>query len=185
MDDLPDTAYAGVDRRLGAYLLDVVLLYLVLVGWQYVLWRLTGFPFDRLTTGPLIEGWVLLTISLPTWLYFAWSESSGRAATLGKRLFGLKVVRRNGETVSFGRALARTLIKLLPWELTHLSLFLPTPIMTDPAPGLRAGLICVYPLVTLYLASMIFTRRKQSFHDLLLATVVLDLRRLGDTSNEI
>lgn len=178
MEEIPESGYAGVDRRVGAYLLDVFLLYLVLIGSQYALSQVTaGFPFDRLTTGPRIEAWVLLTVSAPSWLYFAWSESSRRGATLGKRLLKLEVARTTGARLSFGRALARTLLKLVPWELAHLSLLLPTPIMVDPGSGPRVGLILIYPLIGLYVVTMIFSRRKQSLHDLLLGTVVLDLRR--------
>jgi uncharacterized RDD family membrane protein YckC len=172
--DTNDSRYAGLDRRLGAYAIDVLMLYAVLGGLQYALFLLLGgFPFNRLTTGPRLEFWVLLTISLPTWLYFTLSESSNRQATLGKRLFRLRVTDLHQERISRLRAFFRTLLKLLPWELTHLSLLLPTPIMTDPNPQPRLGLILVYLLLGLYMLSMIFTPRKRSLHDLLVGTLVL------------
>ncbi len=172
--EMNDSRYAGLDRRLGAYAVDVLLLYAISGGLQYALYRLFGgFPFDRLTTGPQVEAWVLLTISLPTWLYFTFSESSGRQASLGKRLFSLRVTDAREARISPARAFLRTLLKLLPWELTHLSLLLPTPILTDPNPQPRLGLILVYPLLGLYMLSMIFTPRKRSIHDLLAGTLVL------------
>ncbi len=172
--DPPDLHFAGPDRRLAAYVLDVALVAVVLVGAQFLLSRITnGFPFNLLTTGLRIEIWVFLTISLPTWLYFAYYESSARQATLGKRLLKLRVTDTNQESIGFGRAFIRTIIKLIPWELTHVVLFFPTPIMTDPNPSPRLGLFLVYPLLALYMLSIIFTPRKRSIHDLLVGTLVL------------
>ena len=172
--DRSDSQYAGLDRRVGAYLLDVIGLYLVLAGVQYGLSLLTGgFPFNRLNTGMTIEVWVLLTFSLPTWLYFALSESSPHGATLGKRVFKLRVTDLHGEGIGRGRAFLRTLIKLIPWELTHLSILLPTPLYADPSPTPRLGLILVYLFLGLYLLAVIFTPRKRSLHDLAVGTLVL------------
>ena len=172
--DLTDSDYAGVDRRLGAYFIDIVLLYLLIAGLSYGLWvGWRGFPFNRLETGWQIEAWVLLTASLPTWLYFALTESSSRGASLGKRLLGLRVTDLELEPIRFSRALMRTLIKLLPWELTHLSILTPTPLPLDPNPKPRLGLILVYILLGLYMVTMIFTPRKRSIHDLLIGTLVL------------
>jgi uncharacterized RDD family membrane protein YckC len=172
--DPPDLHFAGPDRRLGAYVIDVVLVAGILVGTQFLLSRITnGFPFNLLTTGLRIEIWVFLTVSLPTWLYFAYFESSDRQATLGKRLFKLRVTDTNQQPIGFWRAFIRTLIKLIPWELTHVVLFFPTPIMTDPNPSPRLGLFLVYPLLVLYMVSIIFTPRKRSIHDLLVGTLVL------------
>jgi len=169
----PDMHFAGLDRRLAAYAIDVTLIAVILVGVQFILSRLFGgFPFNLLTTGLRIEIWVFLTISLPTWIYFAWSESSERQATLGKRLLKLRVTDTHQEPISFQRAFIRTLIKLIPWELTHVVLFFPTPIWTDPNPSPRLGLFLVYPLLVLYMLSMIFTPRKRSIHDLIVGTLV-------------
>ncbi len=172
--DPPDLHFAGPDRRIAAYVLDVVLVAAILLGAQFLLSRVTnGFPFNLLTTGLRIEIWVFLTVSLPTWIYFAYYESSARQATLGKRLLKLRVTDTNHEPIGFGRAFIRTIIKLIPWELTHVVLFFPTPIMTDPNPSPRLGLFLVYPLLALYMLSIIFTPRKRSIHDLLVGTLVL------------
>jgi hypothetical protein len=41
-----------------------------------------------------------------------------------------------------GEALLHTIVKLLPWELTHRSLMIPTPLWSEGAsPNLRLGLI--------------------------------------------
>jgi uncharacterized RDD family membrane protein YckC len=48
---------------------------------------------------------------------------SAAGATLGKRLLKIQVRDISGQRLAFGRALARTAVKLLPWELVHVSAF--------------------------------------------------------------
>ncbi len=171
--DRAEFQYAGVDRRIAAYLVDVLLVFAVISGIQYGLWRLTGgFPFDRLQTGLQLELWVLLSVSLPTWLYFAVSESSDRQATFGKRLFRLRVTGLADEPIGFIRALVRTIIKLIPWELAHFTVLVPVPWWSDPDPAPRLSLIVVYILLGLYLIPMFFTWQQRSVHDFLAGTVV-------------
>ncbi len=166
--------YAGLDRRIGAYFIDIILLYAVLAALQFGLSAATGgFPFNRLDTGPALEAWVLLTFSLPTWVYFTSLEASSRQATLGKRLFKIRVADLAGIRITRGRAFFRTLLKLVPWELTHITLLLPTPIFSDPSRSPALGLIAVYATLILYMATMIFTPRKRSLHDILAGTLVL------------
>jgi uncharacterized RDD family membrane protein YckC len=166
---------SGVGRRIAAYFLDFLLLFTVLIPLQGVVSLLGhGFPYRLLTTGACIEVWIVLSVSLPVWLYFAFSESSSRQATFGKRLFGLKVIHLDGNRIGFGQALLRTIIKLIPWELTHLSLMLPIPLWWDPHPGFRLGMVMVYILLGIYLAAMFVNKRRQSIHDLIAQTMVVD-----------
>jgi len=67
-------AYSVLVRRLIAYLVDILLLFAAIVVTQFGLEAFTGgLPRHLLTTGPRIEGWVWLSVSLPTYLYFALS----------------------------------------------------------------------------------------------------------------
>ena len=167
-------AYPSVWRRILAYLVDYGLLFGVLIALQLLLYRVgRGFPYDWLETSMQIELWVWSSISFPAWLYFALSESSPRQATLGKRLLGLRVTDLQGDRIGFGRALLRTVIKLLPWELTHLSLMLPVPMWWDPQPTLRPGIVLVYVLLGTYLVTLFLNQRRQSVHDLVARTVVV------------
>ncbi len=167
--------YAGLLRRAAAYLLDVTLLAIAVQVSQWGLRLLAGEALPPLTTGPQIEFFVLLTVSLPIWLYFSVSEST-IGQTLGKRWLSLRVTRETGGRPHFGQALLRTVIKLLPWELTHLTLLLPTPIWSDPQPGFRWGFVAVYALLGLYAACIALTPRRQGLHDLLAGTFVLRTR---------
>ena len=49
----------------------------------------------------------------PAWPYYAYFESSARQATLGKQLFGLRVVDQRGVRLSFGHATLRHFAKVL------------------------------------------------------------------------
>lgn len=173
-------AYSILVRRLAAYLVDILLLFAAVVSTQFGLAALTGgWPFRLLTTGLRIEGWVWLSVSLPTYLYFALSESSTHQATPGKRLLGLRVTDIAGNRIGFGRALLRTIVKLIPWEVTHLSLFLPTPILTDGQGGFLPGLITANILIVVYLAAIVMTAGKQGVHDLVARTMVLPCAPFG------
>jgi uncharacterized RDD family membrane protein YckC len=167
-------AYNILVRRLVAYLADILLLFAAILVTQFGLEALTGgLPMRLLTTGPRLEGWVWLSVSLPTYLYFVLSESSVRQATPGKRLLGLRVADMAGRRIGFGQALVRTLVKLIPWEVTHLSLFLPTPIFLDQQGGFLPGLIAANVLIVAYLAVVVITAGQRGIHDLAAGTMVL------------
>ncbi len=162
-------------RRIFAYLVDYALLFGVLIPAQVALYAFSGgFPYRWLQTGPQVEAWVLLSVSLPCWLYFSLLESSSMQATLGKRLFRLRV----GEAatfarISYPRALLRTAVKLLPWELTHFTVLLPTPMWGSADPGFRFGLVVVYLLLGMYLVVMFLNPSRRSVDDWAAGTVVL------------
>ena len=61
----------------------------------------------------------VVSFSIPAWLYFLLSDCSGSGATIGKKL-RLRVVQTGGARVGWLRSLARTAIKLLPWEMAHI-----------------------------------------------------------------
>lgn len=165
----PPAAYLA--RRAAAYLLDVALLAGAVLFIQSAL-RVLGAGLPPTALGWQVEAWVLATVSLPVWLYFiAWEHSRG--ATLGKRLLSLRVANARGGRLSLGQAALRTILKLLPWELTHLTLLLPSPMWSDPNPGFRFGLVAVYALLGLYLAVAALTPRRQAVHDLAAGSVVI------------
>lgn len=109
-------------RRVFAFVLDS----LVAVVWGCVLFGVvylaTGGEFFAAGGVLRAEALSFGAMTLPFALYFAVLESGARQATWGKRRFGLKVERLGGGRLSFGAALARALIKFVPWELAHLGL---------------------------------------------------------------
>lgn len=182
MSETSDKTLAGLIRRAAAYLIDYAVLFAAFVITQsFILKPLRALIFgsdDWMKAGGLpLEVYVLLTISLPAWLYFAANESGARQATIGKRILGLIVADVSSKRISFGRALLRTIIKLLPWELSHLTANLPTSMWFEPEPGFRFGFLVVWALLVVYLALILLTRRKQSLHDIVAGTVVINTQR--------
>jgi uncharacterized RDD family membrane protein YckC len=140
----PRSPYAGFWRRLAALLIDTAIL--------AVLWFLTFAIFilmfhifthtqpSEAITGPVL-GLLLVTFFC---LYFPLFESSKKQATLGKMALGVAVTGLDGKRISFWRALARTLAKIL------------------------SGL----PFYLGYLLAA-FTEKKQALHDLIASTLVV------------
>ena len=169
----PETA-AGLLPRATAFAVDATLLLLGILLTQCALYLLRDGWAEPGPSGPQLLIYLLVTVSFPVWLYFLSMESSRRKATLGKRLLHLEVADAYGSRISLARSALRTLVKLIPWELTHLTLCLPTPIFYEGSDDrLRPGFWFVYGLIGLYLAAAMMTRRKQSVHDLAAGTYVV------------
>lgn len=165
-----------VVHRFVAYFIDMTLLMIAVQSVQWGLFILTdGFPFNQLAlsnSGILIYGWVFLTVSIPIWLYFILQERSVHHATIGKRIMGLVVESQNGEPANLGQIISRTVIKLLSWEIFHLTFMFPTPLVNDPSAGFRIGFVVGYLILILYVLVLIQTPLYQSVHDLIARTVV-------------
>ena len=170
------TDFQLILRRIGAYFVDVTLLMVLMQGAQWGLFVATGgFPFNQIAAannGWLIYGWVLLTVSLPIWLYFVLQERTARRATLGKRLLGVQVTAVSGQAATTTQLLARTILKLLLCEMFHLAMMLPTPLFAEPNPAFRPGILIGWVLFLLFVAMMFRMPRQQSIHDLIAGTVV-------------
>ncbi|MEO1240623.1 MAG: RDD family protein [Pseudomonadota bacterium] len=87
---------------------------------------------------------------LASWLYYAIMESSGKQATYGKLICGLKVTDLNGERISFMRATGRHFAKIISGVI------------------LLIGYIMV-----------LFTERKQGLHDMMAGCLVLKRAKSG------
>lgn len=106
----PAQRYAGFGRRVGAFLVDIVLVYAVLFVAGAV-WITQGMKGS-----PQMNVWLVLLYPAVWgvgWLYWAGLESSGLQATLGKRVVGLMVTDMAGQRISFGRATGRYFGKIL------------------------------------------------------------------------
>lgn len=158
-------------RRLAAYVIDFLLLAAVLVGLQLLLSLWIGdWMATRLQKGPVLELWVLLGFSLPVWMYFVLCETRWRQ-TLGKRWLGIQVSTAYGQPPRLWQVALRTLVKLLPWELTHLVVLLPEP-WWGAADASRPLIYLPNALILLYLVWLFSTGGKRAVHDLLPGTRV-------------
>ena len=134
-----------------AYIIDALIIPVPLV----LLWILLGLPLpagtDELFDPPPGFQWLqLLNFSLA--LVYETALITLYAATVGKRLVGMYVVRTDGSRVGWGRALARHLLKVL----------------------LANFAIITLGLVFLAIVMMIALRQdKRGLHDLIFDTVVL------------
>lgn len=150
----PRRIYAGFWRRLAAWAIDLVVLFvgqflldLVIVILILIALASTNSGIDENSVGLRVAGYVIGIVL--TWLYYAGLESSAWQATLGKRAIRLVVTDRRGGRLSFGRATARYFAKYLS-------------------------------VLTLFIGYVIaaFTPRKQALHDLIAGTLVVRRRYL-------
>jgi uncharacterized RDD family membrane protein YckC len=91
---------------------------------------------------------------------------------VGKRLLKIQVRDISGERLSFGRALARTALKLLPWELVHVSAFAFSTDLAQFSRGQIIGVAAANVLTIIYLGVAIMTRGQRSAHDYAAGTLV-------------
>lgn len=125
-----------------------------------------------------LTAFVLLT--LPVILYFTGWEAH-RGATPGKRVAGIRVVGHDGGPVGWSRALGRSALRFLPWELAHTSLWRipgwPGEVVTIPTSAV-AGFAVVWILVGLYLLVPLLRSDRRTPYDLIAGTFVVS----GDES---
>jgi uncharacterized RDD family membrane protein YckC len=173
--------FANVRQRIGAFLLDYLiiaayLVLLVIIGVGLGFGPLRGVFRAMFADPNSSEFSAFLLLVLPVVLYFALLECSPWQATWGKRKMGLRVTDTHGVRISFPRSLVRSLLKFVPWELTHACLWrIPGwPLApSTPSPVVTAGLVLVWVLVAAYLVSMIVSKKHQALYDWIAGTFVI------------
>lgn len=163
------TTYAGFGRRLGAYILDglilgiplgmvSVIVFVSFLGNSPELIELFSDPaleYERELTDEEVftvirvffgsTAMVAVISMILSWLYFALFHSSKWQATLGKKILGIKVADAYGERIRFGRATGRYFAK-----------------------ALLSGILLIGYIIAA------FTERKQALHDLIAGTIVVE-----------
>jgi len=176
---------AGLRKRFSAFVYDCMILALLLfltaalgIGLHLMIGPVRFSPW-------LADAFAFLVLILPVILYCAWAESSPRQATFGKRRAGLVVVSVTGGRLSRKRALLRSALKFLPWQLAHSCLFRipgwPSD-PQDPSPLIWAGLILAQALVFLTLLTLTVGQRRTPY-DRLSGTVVVVAHSPGSREN--
>lgn len=156
-------------RRVLAYLIDIAILFAVLGPAGFLVQQAIGYSPS---SGQEIWGVLLLNFSIPVWAYFCLSDASARGATPGKRILRIRVVRGAGQTLGTGRALARTAIKLLPWELVHISAFALSHDLDAFSILQMVGLATANLLMLVYLWLAFSSRGRRSVHDISVGTEI-------------
>lgn len=167
--------YAGFWQRVKAFAFDYVLIlgYLIVFTLLFLLFNaIFNMSQWLFTDRVLAQVFVFSTVTLPVTIYFAVGESSSKQATWGKQRTGLKVTDRNGNKIGFWRALARTLLKFVPWELSHTLVWEVDFSGGSFSAGITYGFVLVYVLIGLNIASIAMTKTKQSLYDLLAGTFI-------------
>jgi len=163
-------AYAGFWKRAAAGELDLIILagttisILVAIEKTKLMLNIIGsFYWDEV----VIRGvWIFAVLFL---IYFTVFESSRLQATLGKWVLGIKVGDRDGNRISFGRALARTIIKLVFAAIVYMG-FMMSGLTTARTIAKLAIVVVVF---TEFLISG-FTSKKQALHDMITGSLVVN-----------
>ncbi|MCX6688638.1 MAG: RDD family protein [Methanoregula sp.] len=109
--------HAGFWIRLGAYLIDLIILFVIAVVIAAVLGvsilgGSPGYSSSGAMGGFLVVFYLIFIIIV--WLYFAIQESSSAQATVGKRVVNVKVTDLQGNRIGFGKATLRTIVRFIP-----------------------------------------------------------------------
>lgn len=161
--------YAGFWKRFAARMIDGIILYFAYTIIQQILVAFSVMPqMEHLKENPemALQAFtaalpalsIMFTLStvLP-WIYYACMESSKLQASVGKLALGIKVVDANGQRLTFGRALGRTLAKIISGLTLNIGYFM-------------AGA----------------TRKKQALHDKMANAYVVDKKfNPGDPMPEV
>lgn len=159
--------------RVKASLID----YLVIVAWLLVLTGLSLIvrPFLPPATGPqdvyLTDLIVFAMTVFPVWLYLTLTEASRAAATVGKRVAGLRVVMSDAGRAGGARVAARNAVKLVPWQLAHVAV---ARFMLGVQ--FEAGLVCYGASLVLAVTTIVIAirdPRRRGLHDLVAGTRVV------------
>lgn len=167
--------YAGFWLRLKAFVADYVLIFgyllLVMIVSVFLIPSLQEL-FQTSAGTAQLTGFLLVT--LPVSLYFVVADSRIGRQSFGKRKIHIRVVDANHQSISVYRAVLRTVLKFLPWELSHFMAYRMIYLgdgdvqMMDYVIG---GL--VYALIFLYILMALFTKNKQSLYDRIAKTYVV------------
>jgi uncharacterized RDD family membrane protein YckC len=116
--------------------------------------------------------YVLTSISIPVWIYFAYFDSEKSKGTFGKRIFNLEVQDNKNQKISFLKSLLRTILKLLPWEIAHIGVIFPSPLYYENEPAVRLLSYVGLFLFVIYVLSIWTDSKKRTIYDKVIGTIV-------------
>lgn len=167
---------AGFWKRTSAFALDYILILGYLLGLVAVSWLAgTWFNANQGLFAVRIRAQLVafMLVTLPVTLYFAFFESSARQGTWGKQRLKIKVADRFGKRVTLWRAFGRTLLKFVPWEISHTLIWQIYFSPQTEVVWVSYGFALVYLLIGLNVISLVMTRTRQTLYDLLTQTYVI------------
>lgn len=99
--------YAGFWKRLAAWIIDSVLVWIVGIVLSLIFRPWVG-PWRQIHPMPVIFFWLIAS-----WLYWSLLESSSSQATVGKMALSIIVTDMEGKRISFARATGRHWAKII------------------------------------------------------------------------
>lgn len=181
--EIPQYQYASIRRRVFSYCAEVFLLFAGVLALQGLLIALRLNPMVQgvLNGSGFSKGayhlWLLGTVNLPLVAYYTGTLASSAQATLMMRWMGLRVETERGDPIGSGRALLRTAVMLIPFEVNHLFL-----VWASSPEGVPNRLSLQYAVVGILILVYVFTaarsQRRQSVHDWVAGTVVVSTRNV-------
>ena len=166
-------------KRSLAYLIDCTIcfsLVMLVIQWAILshIRESVGITNEWFANSLNMELYVLLSISIPVWVYFTYFDSKKTKGTFGKRILKLSVSDDKKRKIGLGKSFQRTLLKLAPWEIIHLGLIFPTPMYFEVEPEIRILTIIGILLFITYMASILLNSNRQSIYDKLIGTNVIE-----------
>lgn len=162
-----------VGRALLARFTDYALVVGGSAGLQFLTSQTVGVPSPQWfeTRTWRLSAWTMATVSVPLWTYFTLLDAGPSSATLGKRLFGLRVENDDGTELSLSKSLLRTAVTFAGWELAHVAMFVPRNFVTDtPATWQYVGMSIATAWLVADLVVTVATGGHKGIADLLLGT---------------
>lgn len=163
--------------RFKAFMID----YLFIFAYLITLVIISVFLFPSLQTlfndsivVAQITSFILVT--LPVSLYFIITDSVLVGQSFGKKKIGIHVVNNHSNPPSIQQSILRTIIKFLPWELSHYLIYRIVDIGEGEMPLYLYGIGgLIYVLMIVYILTAIFTKKRQSLYDMIVNTQVIEL----------
>ena len=156
---------ASGGQRIAAFLLDLVFMWLILIGATLIAF-FVALSGGWLRTAAII--WLLGFFLLRS-CYFILMEMGPRAATFGKRIVGVRVVARSGGRLTADAVIARNMMR-------EIEFFLPLSILgANSATGLADTATTLFALLwcSIFLFFPLFNRDRLRVGDLLAGTWVI------------
>lgn len=165
-------SFANLWQRISAFLLDYLILavYLAVLSAIFFIIPNASSLFDSRIMAQMFG---FLFITFPITLYFAISESSKKQGTWGKSRLSLKVTDKDGNEIGFGKSLIRSILKFIPWEISHTLIW---DVTFNPEINpiiLNSMLVLVYGLLGANIASLLLTKTRQTLYDLVCGTYII------------
>ena len=170
--DIHDSA--TLKRRFGAFILDFILI----VCYGAALFGISMFVYNMVLDGipnfnELQMNLVSFILIVPVVLYSIMMESGRRHATLGKRKMKIKVASNTSGSVRFRQIAVRNIIKYLPWQLAHMTIFHGFALQWELTP-LWSALLIAAAVLPVFWIGFLFRKDHRGLHDLIAKTIVVN-----------